>query len=384
MKQLAFISLFFLFSHKGLAWVELRNGVFYISYTDIAFSGTDADITRSYNSNNTQTGLFGYGWRSFIETKLTAFPDGTISLAWWGGGIGDYYEPAIVNRKGLYEMVNSIINYLIKNNKLDNNPVDIAAKKSYYLVNNKQRAEKYVELQKNKIVPIFIPPTALNQQWILDVNQSIQWTGKGFKVKNWSDSYEFDSNGNMTQVNDRAYKMSLSYSNGRLSKITVNDSNTCIVRTNATGQVVELKQIKTDKTSIASFLYDSSQNLLYSKDTGENEYRYTYDFYHNLVRISYIDSTFMNISYDAASNRVIRVTERNRSSQVYQYPYFYTSEGKINYDHYATRVKQYDSIGQLTFTQYKEFENRIREDGSSYQHRVVEQTDTSYHEVVYG
>jgi YD repeat-containing protein len=383
MKYLLIISLLTFPFTKTFAGVEPRNGVFYISYTDMEFTGSPADITRSYNSNNTQTGLFGYGWRSFIETKLTALPDGTISLAWWGGGLGDYYEPAVINRKGLYEMVNAIIKNLIKNNKLSNDPVAIAEKKSYYLINHKQRAEKYIELQKNKIVPSYIPSSIPVKEWLLDVNQSITWTGKIFKVKNWADHYEFDANGNMTAINDRAYTMKLDYINGRLSRIIVNDSIICHVSTNLKGQIIKLRQIKNGKEDIAEFTYDSTANLLYSKDAGKNEYWYNYDLFHNLVRISYIDSTSMEITYDASSNRVIKLRERNNASVTYQYPYFYTNEGKINYDHYATRIKKYDSTGTLVFSQYKEFENRRLEDGSSYQYRILEETDTSYHEVLY-
>lgn len=368
---------------KLFAGVDPRQGIFYISYKDLEFPGTVADITRSYNSNNTQTGLFGYGWRSFIETKLTALPDGTLSLSWWGGGIGDYYEPAVINRKGLYNMVDAIIKDLIKNNKLENDPVAIAEKKSYYFINHKQRAEKYIGLQKTNVVTAYTPSPSSRQQWLLDVNQTISWTGKVFKVKSWRDQYEFDVNGNMIFVDDRAYNMKLDYTNGRLSRIIVNDTSICEVNMNASGQIIQLIHQGKGISKKAVFTYDSSQNLLYSKDAGDNEYWFNYDLYHNLTRIGYADSSSMNIIYDAASNRVTRLKERNNATFVYEYPYFYTEEGRINYDHYATRVKQYDSTGKLVFTQYKEFENRIRDDGSSYQHRILEQSDTLYHEVLY-
>ncbi|RYY45276.1 MAG: hypothetical protein EOO06_16765 [Chitinophagaceae bacterium] len=381
MKTLLLICFSF-FAASGLAGVEPRNGVFYISYTDFEFKGTPAEITRSYNSNNTHTGLFGYGWRSFIETKITAFPDGTLTLAWWGGGMGDYYEPAVVNRKGLYNMVNAIVEQLIKTGKLNNDPVAIAEKKSYYLTNNKQRAEKYIELQRDKLVPVYIPsPSA--QQWTLDVNQTISWNGKNFTAKSWSDSYRFDNTGNMILVNDRLYKMALEYKKGHLSKIVVNDSDVCWVHLNDKGQVAKLIAAGKAAAYSATYEYDSASNLVFSKDAGENVYRFDYDSYHNLVSIRYSDSSSMQIRYDASSNRVIKLVERNNAFVQYQYPYFYTAEGKINYDHYATRIQQFDSLGLLKFTQYKEFENRSREDGSTYQYRILEKSDTLFHEVIY-
>ncbi len=383
MKYLLTILLFTCFNLHSFAGVDLRQGTFYISYTDLDFPGSKTDISRSYSSGNTNTGLFGYGWSSFIETKITALPDGTICLSWWGGGFGDYYEPAVIDRKGLYEMVNAIIKEQVKNKKLDNNPVAIAEKRSYYLVNNKQRAEKYIELQKNKIVPVYIPPAQQQKKWLLDVNQVIVWTGTSYKVKSWEDNYEFNTKGQLAVVNDRAYNMRIQYANDRLASITVNDSNTCRITTDAAGRVIQLAMTTAGGEKKATFQYDSLNNLLYSKDAGNNEYWFSYDLYHNLVRIGYTDSTSMEMIYDAASNRIIKVKETKGNYTTYQYPYFYTEEGKINYDHYATNVKQFDPSGKLLFTQYREFENRIKDDGSTYLHRILEQTDTSYHEVLY-
>ena len=383
MKQLLTILLFVCFSLHSFAGVDLRQGTFYMSYTDLDFPGSKADITRSYNSGNTRTGLFGYGWSSFIETKITALPDGTLCLSWWGGGLGDYYEPAVIDRKGLYEMVNAIIKEQLKNKKLDNNPVAIAGKRSYYLVNNKQRAEKYIELQNNRIVPVYIPSAQQQKKWLLDVNQVIVWTGSAYKVKSWEDNYEFNAKGQLAVVNDRAYNMRIQYVNDKLASITVNDSSTCRITTNANGRIIQLAMTTAGGEKTAIFQYDSLNNLLYSKDAGDNEYWFSYDLYHNLVRISYTDSTSMEMVYDAASNRVIKLKERKGNYITYQYPYFYTEEGRINYDHYATRVKQFDLSGKLLFTQYKEFENRTKDDGSTYLHRILEQTDTSYHEVLY-
>lgn len=383
MKQLLTILFCICFGLHSFAGVDLRQGNFYMSYTDLDFPGSKADITRSYNSGNTNTGLFGYGWSAFIETKITALPDGTISLSWWGGGLGDYYEPAVVDRKGLYAMVDAIIKEQLKNKKLDNNPVAIAEKRSYYLVNNKQRAEKYIELQKKMIVPVYIPPAQQQKKWLLDVNQVIVWTGTTYKVKSWDDSYEFNTKGQLTVVNDRSYTMRIEYANDRLASITVNDSSTCHITTNAAGRIVQLAMTTSSGEKKAVFQYDSLNNLLYSKDAGNNEYWFSYDLYHNLVRIGYTDSTSMEMVYDAASNRVIKLKERKGNYITYQYPYFYTEEGRVNYDHYATRVRQLDQSGSLLFTQYKEFENRVKDDGSTYLHRILEQTDTSYHEVLY-
>ena len=48
----------------ALAGVNLKNGNFYISYTDIVVpgGGKKLEITRTYNSKSTEVGWFGFGW----------------------------------------------------------------------------------------------------------------------------------------------------------------------------------------------------------------------------------------------------------------------------------------------------------------------------------
>ncbi len=364
------------------AAVDLRTGNYYVSYSDLEFPGSKAEIMRSYNSNTSATGLFGYGWGTGLQTKLFALPDGSLILRWWGVGTGDYYEPFEVNKQGLYEMTNAVIANLIKKNKLDNNPVAIAEKKSYFLINHQERAAKYIEMQQEKLVPVYIPKSK-NFTWTLDVNQVIYWDGKKFEARSWKDRYEFNSIGQMTSMLYQDYNLQLTYKGKDISGILVDKKFACTIQTDSTGKITRMAFAENGIDKIAIYKYDSLNNLVYSKDAGDNEYWFSYDLFHNLVRIDYEDKTFVEMQYDPANNRCIKFRDKNGSFQTYQYPYFYTSEGKINYQHYATEVKKYDSVAVLSFTQYKEFENRTLDDGTSYLHRIVEKTDTSFHEAIY-
>ena len=364
------------------AGIDLRTGNYYVAYTDIEFPGSKADITRSYNSTSSHTGLFGFGWGTVLETKLYALPDGSLILRWWGAGQGDYYEPAVVNRQGLYAMTNAVIASLIKKNKLDNNPVAIAEKKSYFLINNQERAAKYIELLEQKLVPVFTP-SATAFTWTLDVNQVITWNGKSFSARSWDDRYQFNRLGQLTSIANGSYNMQFSYKGKHLSSLKVDDKYDCTIDTDSSGKISRLSFSDSNIHKVAVFKYDTQNNLVYSKDAGDNEYWFTYDLYHNLVRIDYQDRSFVQMDYDASNNRVIKFKDRNGSFQTYSYPYFYTEDGKINYEHYATHVKKFDSVGAQIFSQYKEFENRYKNDGSTYLHRMVERTDSSFHEVLY-
>ena len=60
-KSLIALSMFPLVAFGG---VNLKNGNFYITYTDIVVPGGDHDlaITRTYNSKSNDNGWFGFGW----------------------------------------------------------------------------------------------------------------------------------------------------------------------------------------------------------------------------------------------------------------------------------------------------------------------------------
>jgi len=81
-----FLSILILYSQLSNAGVNHRNGNFYMSYSDIEFPGSKTEIMRSYNSLTTSVGLFGYGWGTYMETRLFALPDGNLFVRWWGGG----------------------------------------------------------------------------------------------------------------------------------------------------------------------------------------------------------------------------------------------------------------------------------------------------------
>ena len=60
-----FALLFFIISSfSAFGGVNLKNGNFYISYTDVVLPGTGKTlrVTRTYNSKATEIGWFGFGW----------------------------------------------------------------------------------------------------------------------------------------------------------------------------------------------------------------------------------------------------------------------------------------------------------------------------------
>ena len=75
--------------------VNLKNGNFYITYTDIIVPGGDHDleVTRTYNAKSVENGWFGFGWGSLYETKLMVSADGSVVVMENGSGAQTRFVP---------------------------------------------------------------------------------------------------------------------------------------------------------------------------------------------------------------------------------------------------------------------------------------------------
>lgn len=377
------LSLSILFSFLCHAGVNIRSGNFFINYTDIAFPGSKTELNRTYNSLTTTVGLFGYGWGTYIETRLFALPDGHLSVRWWGSGSEDVFMPESLNQKGLYHMIKEIVAYEINTGKLDNNPVDILKRKSTLASEADTRISKYIDLVKKKIVTPWVQPPHTKKTWKRNINQVIKWDGNKYSLQSWNDHYSFIATGLLSEIIEPETQLKLVYKNNLLSEILIDNKFRCTINSDSSGKLTRLVFIGNNGIKEAIFKYDNNDNLIYSKDAGNNEYWYQYDKIHNLTRINYTDTTFMEVTYDPVTNRTTRVKERNGATKTYQYPFFYTPDGKINFLHFATRIKSYDSTGENIFNEYYEYESRLKADGGDYLYRRLVQTDTLYDEAIY-
>ncbi len=75
-------------SVSAFGGVNLKNGNFYISYTDMVVHGVGPklEMTRTYNSKSTSVGWFGFGWGNVFETKLVPSADGCVVVHEHGAG----------------------------------------------------------------------------------------------------------------------------------------------------------------------------------------------------------------------------------------------------------------------------------------------------------
>ena len=89
--------------------VSLKNGNFFIGYTDIIYpGGFEPKIERVYNSKTPFKGMFGWGWGNEYEVYLTVSADGSVVVHEYGGGAENRFSPVAFNATELDKAVETI------------------------------------------------------------------------------------------------------------------------------------------------------------------------------------------------------------------------------------------------------------------------------------
>jgi hypothetical protein len=111
MKGRALIAFLMALAGTAEANVSLKNGNFFIGYTDIVFSGgVEPRVERVYNSKSPfNWGMFGWGWGSEYEVYLNIQPDQSVIAHEYGGGAQNRFVPKGFSPKDLEKGVDQIV-----------------------------------------------------------------------------------------------------------------------------------------------------------------------------------------------------------------------------------------------------------------------------------
>lgn len=380
MKNILFSIAFFI---SGITYggVNIHTGNFYISYTDMEFSATNT-ILRTYNSKALFSGYFGYGWGSDMDSWLYLMPDGNLSVYMSSGNFSLHFASKGEDKKSSQQMVDEIITLELKLNKIENDPSNIMNRKIELINNYRIRAETYIRYinQKHLTYKATIPSAKMG--WIAEDDHKVSWNAGRFTV-NWAqDKYIFDEAGRMTEHTIRGDHKKFIYKNGRLFSILAKNFETRVLLDDQ-NRITSMSYLDKGKTLQAKYLYDSSGNLIFSKDAGDYQYWYQYDNYHNMTRIEYVDSTSLVIEYDPLSFFVVKIIEPDLSYSTYSYTEFNDKHGLSDPLHYATLIKRYSPTDSLTFNAYYEYEKKLMDSHDEYLYRKLIKTDSSYEENIY-
>lgn len=367
-----------LFAFNANAGVNLKNGNFYISYTDIIVpgGGKKLEITRTYNSKSTSVGWFGFGWGNIFETKLSPSPDGCVVVSEYGAGGKTRFCP-----KTAVDPVaasNKIIEAMRKKSKT---PMPESSVKTL-LERLKTNAELRHAYARNFGVQSKIAAgTTLysNERGI----QKIQVSKTGYLRDSNSGKEEFfDQAGNLVKIKEKnGYTVEFKYQKGKLDSLRDSQAKQIFFKWNSNNKISELWSTGDAK---AEFKYDGD-NLTYSKDVAGNKYEFIYDKSHNLTKVVYNPVRLkgekedaMVMHYEPKTFFISEIIDRSGDSVKYNYG----SNPKNPENHYWTEVTKKGFSDKVVTNKY-EYEIKNRPDGSSYTYRIYTKINGIKTETIY-
>ncbi len=368
LKRIGLFALLFL-SAQAWAGVNLKNGNFYISYTDVVVpgEGEKLKITRTYNSKSSEVGWFGFGWGSMYETRLEVGADGSVTIHENGSGAQTRFSPK--NKIDPKVAAQKIIAAMKKAGK--GVPRDLAQK----LAKNQELRQSYARQ--------FGVSAKLSKGTELYANtrgfQKLRVTGKGFE-RIYSDGKKesFNQQGQLASIRDKNGRgVDLTYDkNGKLASIKDSFAKQVLFSWHPSGRVKCIWPA-TSKKNKACYKYDGD-DLKESKDIAGNVYVYGYDGNHNMNSITYPNKTMMTIAYWPTTQFVKEIVERNGEKRSYKYE----ANPKRPKLHYWTLVTKHLANGKKLTNKY-EYELKVRSDGSQYTYRTATRINGVETETVY-
>ncbi|MGB0453609.1 MAG: DUF6531 domain-containing protein [Bacteriovoracaceae bacterium] len=366
-----FLGLFLaLFSLAVSAGVNLKNGNYYVSYSDIVVpgGGNDLEIIRTYNSKSPEMGWFGLGWGSDYETFLRVSADGSVIIHENGAGAHTRFTPKkAINPK---DAAKKILEAMRKRAPVSDKVAKSLLKK---LENNQEFRQAYA--RKYHVIASVPTGTVLysNQRGL----QQVHKIKEGYKrVYNDGKQEFFNNDGKLVKiVNKNGYKVTLKYKkDGNLESIKDSQAKQLFLSWYANGRVKNIWSAGDKKTL---YKYDGV-NLVYSKDIDGNIYEYSYDTNYNMSKISYTDKTNMQVKYDDKTKFVKEIISRNGQSTKYEY-----GDNPENPDrHYWTYVTKKSITGKPVRNKY-EYEIKAKPDGSLYTYRIYTEVNNVKTETIY-
>ena len=379
-----FVLWIFCISYGG---VNLKNGNFYISYNDYdleSYNSALDEISRTYNSKSTYTGLFGYGWNSDFETFINVYPDNSISLHEKGGGLTVYFSSDFSSLEETSAMIDTMIKAAIAQGDIDNSPSAILELRKKLADNIEMRTRDWDKYVENGIL-----------NYKTDVPDGMEWTAKGYgthkiiktqtgylREKGNGEKEFFNPDGKLIKIEKRDGSVTeFEYINGELSKIIIPNELILNIKTNENGFITEIKS----QEETATFKYDEKR-LIESTDAGNNIYQFSYDVYYNLTSVTYEDGSKMLITYHPKTLFTKSVTDRNGETTEYEYIVFYNEDGSENDDHYATKVIKTDPYSEEKYENYYEYLIKTKPNGERFTYMTITdingyKTTTFYDEV---
>jgi YD repeat-containing protein len=364
--------------------VSLKNGNFFMSYTDIVYpGGFEPKLERVYNSKSSYLGMFGWGWGNEFDVYLTVSADGSVVVHEYGGGAQNRFNPVAFNAAELDKAVNALAAVAQKVGGLGSQAQADAYKrklKEDASFRNSEwekfRAQKKIEARK-LAVNTQLHSNKFSYQYITKVQDGY--------VRNFDNGRieRFNEEGKLVKVSDKNgnFVMFTYGRDGKLQKIVDNMNRKMFFTFNNRGF---LEKIQGENGKEATYRYNELGELAYSKDVDGNTYTYKYDSSkrHNMLEIGYSDKTTMQMAYYPLDKKEHIKSVKDRDGTVTEYTY----DGDVNdKSKIQVGIVVKGSDGKPISSSRYEYYIKRKADGEEWTYKMVqvldgERTETTYNE----
>ncbi|MGK5082896.1 DUF6531 domain-containing protein [Bdellovibrionota bacterium FG-1] len=386
----AMLVLFGLASVNGAANVSLKNGNFFVGYTDIIYSGGfDPKMERVFNSKTPFKGMYGWGWGNEYEVFLSVSADGSVVVHEYGGGAENRFSPMAFKSDELGQAVDMIGQAAQKAGALGS-AAQLASYKTKLKSDATFRNDEWEKFRKQGKVQARqltagtqLHSNRFSYQYVTRVQGGYVRTFDNGKVE------KFDEQGRLQRLLDKNGNfIELSYGrDGKLAKLIDNFNRKMFFTFNAQGL---LEKIDGENSKKAEFKYNGLSELVYSKDTDGNSYQYVYGnakkgdsgTRHNMVEVAYSDKTTMQIEYYGRDKQESVKSVKDRDGTLTAYTYETDSSDKSHY-WVAVNIKGSDHK-DISSSKY-EYLIKHKADGEEWTYKLVtvldgDRTETTYNE----
>jgi YD repeat-containing protein len=366
--------------------VSLKNGNFFVGYTDIVYpGGFEPKVERVYNSKTPFKGMFGFGWGNEYEVFLTVSADGSVVVHEYGGGAENRFSPLAFKSEELDKAVDSIASVAQKAG-VAGNAEQLASYKKHLRTDASFRNDEWEKFRsQNKLQPRQLPNNAkltsnrFSYQYITKTTSGYIRTFDTGKTEN------YDESGHLVRISDKNNNfIELSYEKGgHLHKLIDNFNRKMFFTFNEQGL---LTTIEGENSKKATFKYNNQGELINSKDVDGNVYNYKYDSNsrHNMILIEYSDKekTTMAMTYYGRDKHENIKSVKERDGTLTEYLYDNDTGDK---SHYSASVNTKGADGKKISSSKYEYFIKNKQDGEEWTYRMIttidgDRTETTYNE----
>jgi len=364
--------------------VSLKNGNFFIGYTDIVYpGGFEPKVERVYNSKTPFSGMFGWGWGNEYEAYIVVSADGSIVLHEYGGGAENRFNPNAFNAQELDRAVDTIATAAQKTGGLGSAD-QIAAYKNHLKSDASFRNDEWESYRKQgKIqarqlaVGTQLHSNRFSYQYITKVQGGYVRSFDNGRIE------KFNDDGKLQKISDKNNNfIELTYADdGHLAKIVDNFNRKMYFTFNSAGLV---EKIEGENGKKAEYKYNGQRELVSTHDVDGNTYSFKYDgeHRHNMTEIEYSDKTTMQVAYYGRDKHENVKSVKDRDGTTTDYAY--ETDG-ADHGHYTVSVNVKGGDSKLISASKYEYFIKHKANGEEWTYKLNttldgERTETVYNE----